>query len=207
MVNENHVSQRRNADAKGIIALKVALISDWISNGIPWKQDAEGYVFDSQGERVLVDFPQDIKSFAEWEGPRPWSKAKGGADAVLQPVARSTINQKTEEYKRLRGKLKELFDDLAARATTQIEQTNKASTIERLETELQFKTKVIDQQEKDVIRLRREADAAKKELGDERDERQREAAEFQRRIAELESENAEHIASLRNVKGLKEARK
>lgn len=208
MVSENHISRTRGVSTKSDIDVKVSLITDWISNGIPWLRASDGsYVLDSVGEKMLVAFPSDIKSFAEWNGPVPWSEAKGGTDATLAPVARSTISQKTSEYQLLRAELKKLFKDLEARAISQVERANKVSIIAGLQSEIDFKEKVIRQQEQDVIRLRREADAAKKALGDEQDERHRESEEFNRHISELEATKAELLAALSKVSPLRKAPK
>ena len=204
MISEKHISHQRSAGTKAAIDRKLALLTDWVSNGIPWKLNADGsYVFDGKGDKVLVAYPIDVKSFSEWEGIGRWSEVKGEPDVELQAFARSTVNQKTTEYARLRIELKNLFESLKERAKEQIERANKSSIIERLQSDISFKDKVIAQQELDVVRLRREADAARKALGDEKDERAREAEEFRRRITELETDNAQHLATLAKVAPLR----
>jgi biopolymer transport protein ExbB/TolQ len=89
------------------------------------------------------------------------------------------------------------------KALSQVERANKSSVIEHLKDELRRTNCILDQQEQDVVRLRREADAARIELGKEKSLRQRNEDELRQQISKLEARTAELTATISKLAPLK----
>jgi uncharacterized coiled-coil protein SlyX len=183
---------------------KLAVLSDWLKNGIPWKRRPDGeFERDSLGELIPFDFPKNIYQFCEWAGEIAWS-GEPVHNRRLHATPRSTLNQPTYDTKR--AEVTKTYSRLSEKVALQLERANKSSIIERLNTTIIQKQKIIDQQEIDVIHLRRFADIANKSLEEEKGLRSRNEAVFVSRIQELEAQVASLKTTLATVTPLRRAK-
>lgn len=197
-----------------LIDAKLSILDDWARRGIPWKRDPAGnYIFDSEGERTIDYYPDDIKAFCAWDG-------KENCDHTVQDIvefcrqrgintprslSRSTLGK---AYHKVRfDKVTSLLKVLSAKAASQIQHTNKSNIIESLETDLDYwKTLALHQEAVDIVLQRRRAARAEKDLAKKTRELARHQAEARREIIALEAKVAELTATLAKVRPLREGK-
>lgn len=202
MSTKEHIAVRGKNRVAKAVDLKVKVLRSWVRFGLPWQTTASGSpARDSDGEQVLVGYPADIKAFCAWKGRVVLVEEKSNKDVEVAYVARSTLNQPT--YDLTRRSISDLLGLVHERATSQLESANKGTVIKRLTEELKHANRILEQQELDVVRLRRQADQAAVELGKERATRQRNEEELNRKLSELQAKNAALIAASHNISPLK----
>ncbi|WP_448173711.1 hypothetical protein [Rhizobacter fulvus] len=202
MSGKEHISARGKNRVREAVDLKLKVLASWARYGLPWQITPSGDVVrDTDGEPVLIQFPVDIKSFAFWGGSAKLFEGKTYAEIELTKVSRSTLNQPA--YDTIRASIASMLQVVKDKALSQVERANKSSVIEHLKDELRRTNCILDQQEQDVVRLRREADAARIELGKEKSLRQRNEDELRQQISKLEARTAELTATISKLAPLK----
>jgi hypothetical protein len=202
MSSKEHISARGKNRVTEAVQLKLKVLASWARYGLPWQTTSSGDVVrDGDGEQVLIQFPADIKAFAIWGGSAKLVDGKTYAEVELARVSRSTLNQPA--YDSIRASIASMLQVVKDKARSQVERANKNSVIEHLKDELRRTNCILDQQERDVVRLRREADAARIELGKEKSLRQRNEDELRQQISKLEARTAELTATISKLAPLK----
>lgn len=64
-----HQSQVAKQTAQAAIDRKLALLQEWVDQGIPYRMDEDGHVLlDAQDRKVLEFFPTSLRQFKLWDG-------------------------------------------------------------------------------------------------------------------------------------------
>jgi len=206
-ISDKHISKVSRERILGEVEDKLDLMREWILYGIPWKLDTEGRnVRDSRGEIVPIDFPKNLQSFLDWCGPAVWPKS-ALHDRSLVKISRSTLSQKDDDYIKARIRIREALANVKERAATQSQASNKMGIIARLEADLEMQRRVIEEQERDLIRLRRIADEKSVKLADCEALVLRNNKEHMRLLAEEQAKNAELTGLLGKLSSIRLVRK
>jgi hypothetical protein len=163
-VSENHISRAGKASIEDRYGLKLAILGQWIRDGIPWRRASSGEILcDETGARLLEYVPTDVKSLTAWDGSRNTPnlevKLKSEADGVQVISLQSLVGNQsktisTKQHNQLRKKCEEIIKAIAAKAESQHQQENHGDEIEGLKLQIKSLEKLVAVQEKDVCDLR-----------------------------------------------------
>ena len=197
---------------ESLIDAKLLILDEWARTNIPWKLDQAGdFVRDRDGERTIDYYPDDVRAFSEWDITKNCEHTAQRVKAFCsqksiplpQRFSRDTLGKSYHSTLLLRTQ--SLLKVLAAKAASQIHDTNKTNLIKSLTKDRDYwKSLALHQEQVDIVIQRRRAASAERELAKMTPQLERNKSEARREITSLEARVAELTASLAKVKPLRE---
>ena len=197
-----HVAVRRKGEATQMLEKKLALLEQWIREGVPLLLMEDGTpVLDHDGERQLDYFPKSIASLADWDGTQNCKNTRDMFELALSRTGRMTIGKPyhAELKEALQKKIKEL--NICARK--QSEALNKKTVISSLLERQSHAEALIKQQNKEIAEFQVKRRGLELRYNKKAKSLQGAKLEHQRVVKRLEERIAELTAKLKKVTPLR----
>lgn len=138
MKKHPHQSQVSKQAAQDAIDRKLKILSDWLTNGIPYMENDEGHtLLDGRERKVLEYFPSSVRQFKLWDGSQNSAKLRENLPSLTR-TGNDTLAKRpasAEQANRLTKALK-------LRAQNQ-QDSGRHSTVRRLKQELAIANETI----------------------------------------------------------------
>lgn len=171
------------------IELKLAVLRQWVAEGIPWKtSDAGDLLRDADGECLLEYFPNNIVRFCDWDS----SQNTGLTQLSLSAIRRTNRSTLYRSHQVALSEIDEVCAALVAQARKQLKDSNKTKFIGELHTEVVYLRKLVATQESEITeaalnnnRIEAELLRTKRALTNLRERYDEETQQLRIRVAEL----------------------
>lgn len=171
----------RKEAALANIKIKISVLRNWATVGIPELSSASGLrLVDKSGSPVLDFFPTSLRQFKLWNGLQNSPDTRS-----TLPKFSATGNDTLASYSDLTQQVQELISLLAVRARSQRESTTAPENV-RLRNELAAERAAARMRVAELRELRRQFVSLQRELDRVRNESQGHSAELHRVHADLE---------------------
>lgn len=199
-----HNSKRLHQEAVDKMNLKLSILKEWVTNGIPKIPKRPGPKSGTVSQRHELDyFPDGPQAFCAWTSEKNCQRTleRYPQLAHIKALSRGTFGQPDNEV--LRDDILEVIEKLKLKAAARATTSDAVTQLALLTADRDRWKTIAEVQENDVRELRLVASTAQTETRLERRARMNNDRALNERIAELSEQVAELTATVKNVTGFR----